>query len=120
MLVCAKLTPLAALLVFVSLAAAALALPLRDNTLPQPARGETSLGWRDLVAAVPDPLVILDGEQRVVAANAAAQALAPTLREGESFALALLVPDVLAARLQTRPTGEKITVRYQDRVPTQR
>jgi two-component system phosphate regulon sensor histidine kinase PhoR len=50
-----------------------------------------------VIGAVPEPVVALDRSARVVALNPPARALAPSLRLGEQFPMALRVPNLAAA-----------------------
>ena len=48
-----------------------------------------------VVSGLPDPVVVLDADGRVLAFNADASALAPALRPGEPALIALRTPDTL-------------------------
>jgi two-component system phosphate regulon sensor histidine kinase PhoR len=50
-----------------------------------------------IISAVPDPVVAIDRELNVIALNPPAQALAPALRLGERFPMALRLPALAAA-----------------------
>ena len=50
-----------------------------------------------VLAGLPQPVIALDVQGEVLAANAPARAVAPALRRGEPVSLALRVPEVLDA-----------------------
>ena len=108
-----------------AIVAAAAALAVRsgkeDIRLAQPIamseRGDDLL--RTLVAGLPDPVVALDREGRVLALNERARALAPALRQGEPVSFALRMPDLIEA-IGRAMTGEEQRVVYFERVPMDR
>src|SRR5215472_3294980 len=82
-----KLPPAYALTGF-AIVAAAVALALRSAQEGDLARPATAVQTSDdllrsLVAGLPDPVVALDRDGRVLALNERARALAPALRQGE-------------------------------------
>jgi len=108
-----------------AIVAAAAALAVRsgkeDIRLAQPVaiseRGDDLL--RALVGGLPDPVVALDRDGRVLALNERARALAPALRQGEPVSFALRMPDLIEA-IGGAMTGEEQRVVYFERVPMDR
>jgi two-component system phosphate regulon sensor histidine kinase PhoR len=97
--------------------------PGRDgDRLTQPVaiseRGDDLL--RALVAGMPDPVVALDRDGRVLALNDRARALAPALRYGEPVSFALRMPELLEAIGRAATQGEEQRVVYSERVPLDR
>src|SRR5690606_19578494 len=66
--------------------------PIETGALLAPTGGAA---LNELIAALPDPTVLLDPDGRVLAMNASASAIAPALRRGELASLALRLPDVV-------------------------
>jgi two-component system, OmpR family, phosphate regulon sensor histidine kinase PhoR len=75
---------------------------------------------RALVAGLPDPVVALDRDGRVLALNDRARALAPALRQGEPVAFALRMPELIEAISHAAAEGEEKRVVYYERVPHER
>ena len=73
-----------------------------------------------LIAALPDPVIVVTEDFRVVAANPPARDLLPALRPGDLLALALRDPDVLDGIRRVHATGLAETVPWRDRVPVER
>ena len=73
-----------------------------------------------LVAAMPEPALLVDSEGRAAAANRHARELLPTLRLGEPLVLALRSPDVLDAIRRVTASGEAETTLWSERVPIER
>jgi two-component system phosphate regulon sensor histidine kinase PhoR len=73
-----------------------------------------------VIAGLPDPVVVLDKEGRVVALNVAASALAPALRRGEPALFALRMPAIIDAIRQATASGEAQRVEFSERVPLDR
>jgi two-component system, OmpR family, phosphate regulon sensor histidine kinase PhoR len=92
-----------------------------NNRLAQPIaifeRGDDLL--RAIVAGMPDPVVALDPDGRVLALNDRARALAPALRQGEPVSFALRMPDLIEA-ISRAMAGEEQRVVYFERVPMDR
>ena len=82
-------------------------------------RGDNDL-LRALVAGLPDPVVALDRDGRVLALNERARALAPALRQGEPVAFALRMPELIEAIGRAATEGEEQRVVYSERVPIDR
>jgi two-component system, OmpR family, phosphate regulon sensor histidine kinase PhoR len=75
---------------------------------------------RVIVASLPDPVIALDRESRVLALNEPARALAPALRQGEPVSLALRMPELIDAIGRAFARGEEQRVEYSERVPLDR
>jgi two-component system phosphate regulon sensor histidine kinase PhoR len=73
-----------------------------------------------LLEAIPEPVLIISADSRIMAANADARALFPALRPGELLALVLRSPDVLDAVERVRTSGRPETVAWRERVPVER
>jgi two-component system phosphate regulon sensor histidine kinase PhoR len=94
--------------------------PPRPVAVAQPTvRGGDSM-VEPLLAALPDPALLIDRDGRVVAFNPAAEELAPALRRGEPVSLGLRVPEVLDAVRQANGTGQTQRVEFSERVPIDR
>ena len=81
-------------------------------------RGDDLL--RAIVAGLPDPVVALDRDGRVLTLNDRARALAPALRQGEPVAFALRMPELIEAIGRAIAEGEEKRVVYFERVPVDR
>ncbi|HEX4408007.1 MAG TPA: ATP-binding protein [Xanthobacteraceae bacterium] len=81
-------------------------------------RGDDLL--RAVVAGLPDPVVALECDGRVLALNDRARALAPALRQGEPVAFALRMPELIEAITRAAADGEEKRVVYFERVPIDR
>jgi two-component system phosphate regulon sensor histidine kinase PhoR len=75
---------------------------------------------RALVAGLPDPVIALDANTRVLAFNDRARLLAPALRRGEPVSLALRMPELIEAIARACASGEEQRVQYSERVPLDR
>jgi two-component system phosphate regulon sensor histidine kinase PhoR len=73
-----------------------------------------------VIAGLPDPVVALDGEGRVLAHNERARRLAPALRQGEPVSLALRMPELIEAVSRAYASGDEQRVEYSERVPLDR
>jgi two-component system phosphate regulon sensor histidine kinase PhoR len=73
-----------------------------------------------VISGMPDPVVVLDREGRVVAFNAEAAALAPALRLGEPASIALRTPELVEAIRAANTTGKAQRVEFSMRLPTPR
>src|SRR6185437_4061275 len=110
---------------FAIVAAAAL-LTARDGRVGarvSPVEAASERGGEQLLAIVsglPDPVIALDRDSRVVALNEPARALAPALRQGEPVTLALRMPELIEAIDRACTLGEPQRVEYSERVPLDR
>jgi two-component system phosphate regulon sensor histidine kinase PhoR len=75
---------------------------------------------RAIVAGLPDPVIALDREGRVLALNEPAHGLAPALRQGEPVSLALRMPELIEAVGRAFAHGETQRIEYSERVPVDR
>jgi two-component system phosphate regulon sensor histidine kinase PhoR len=73
-----------------------------------------------VVAGLPDPVIALDRNGRVLALNERARSLAPALRQGEPVSLALRMPELIEAVGRAYASGEEQRVEYSERVPLDR
>ena len=73
-----------------------------------------------LIAAIPDVVLAIGVDDRVVDANPPAQALFPTLRTGVPLANHLRSPDVLDAVASARRDNETTRASWLERVPVER
>jgi two-component system, OmpR family, phosphate regulon sensor histidine kinase PhoR len=73
-----------------------------------------------LVAGLPDPVIALDRNGRVLTLNEHALSLAPALRRGEPVSLALRMPELIEAIGRAYASGEEQRVEYSERVPLDR
>jgi two-component system phosphate regulon sensor histidine kinase PhoR len=99
-----------------NLAAAPLIAAIADSrtTLEQIPLLETVL------SGLPQPVIALDVQGEVLAANAPARAVAPALRRGEPVSLALRVPEVLEAIRRAIASDVAQRVEFIERVPIER
>ncbi len=81
---------------------------------------ERSDPLKAVVAGLPDPVIALDGEGRVLALNERARSLAPALRQGEPVSLALRMPELIETIARAYARGEEQRVEYSERVPIDR
>jgi two-component system, OmpR family, phosphate regulon sensor histidine kinase PhoR len=73
-----------------------------------------------VIAGVPDPVIALDRNGRVLTVNESARSLAPALRLGEPVSLALRMPELIEAIGRAYATGDEQRVEYSERVPIDR
>jgi two-component system phosphate regulon sensor histidine kinase PhoR len=73
-----------------------------------------------VIAGLPDPVIVLDREGRVLAFNPQAGRMASALRRGEPASLALRVPEIVEAIRRAVATNEPQRVEFFDRVPVDR
>ena len=73
-----------------------------------------------LLNALPEPVIIVGGGDRILAFNPPARLLIPALRAGELLALTLRAPDVLDAMQRVRASRRPETVGWRERVPVER
>ncbi|MFZ5690956.1 MAG: ATP-binding protein [Pseudomonadota bacterium] len=85
---------------------------------PSASNGEDVIS--DVIAALPDPTVLLDADGRVLALNASASAVAPALRRGEPASLALRIPEVIDAIRRAVLNRKPERIEFSERVPAER
>jgi len=73
-----------------------------------------------VITGVPDPVIALDRNGRVMTLNESARSLAPALRQGEPVSLALRMPELIEAIGRAYATGDEQRVEYSERVPIDR
>ena len=73
-----------------------------------------------LVGGLPQPAIVLDRDGRVVAFNAAAAGIAPSLRRGEPALITLRMPELVEAIRRAAATGAAQRVEFFERVPLDR
>jgi two-component system phosphate regulon sensor histidine kinase PhoR len=73
-----------------------------------------------VIAGLPDPVIVLDREGRVLAFNTPAGQMAPALRRGEPASLALRVPEIVEAMRRAVAGNEPQRVEFFERVPLDR
>jgi two-component system phosphate regulon sensor histidine kinase PhoR len=73
-----------------------------------------------VVSGLPDPVVAIGGDGRVVAFNAQASAMAPALRRGEPALFALRAPDLVEAIRGAIASGRVLRADVYERVPVER
>ena len=91
--------------------------PIETGALLAPTGGAA---LNELIAALPDPTVLLDPDGRVLAMNASASAIAPALRRGELASLALRLPDVVEAMRRAAQSRKLERVEFVERTPAER
>jgi two-component system phosphate regulon sensor histidine kinase PhoR len=123
----AALSPLAAFVAFL-LIAAALALS-SERAADMPRNVAISEGravseqiplFEAVLSGLPQPVIALDVQGEVLAANAPARSVAPALRRGEPVSLALRVPEVLDAIRRAIASDVPQRVEFTERVPLER
>jgi two-component system, OmpR family, phosphate regulon sensor histidine kinase PhoR len=73
-----------------------------------------------VITGLPDPVIALDRNGRVLTLNEGARSLAPALRQGEPVSLALRMPELIEAIGRAYASGEEQRVEYSERVPLDR
>ena len=75
---------------------------------------------RAVVSGLPDPVIALDRDWRVLALNEPARALAPALRQGEPVSLALRMPELIESVRRAFARAQEQRFEYSERVPVDR
>ncbi len=73
-----------------------------------------------VIGALGHPVIVLDRDERVIAFNAQASAIAPALRRGEPALLALRAPELVEAIRRAAAGGKTERVEFSERVPDDR
>jgi two-component system phosphate regulon sensor histidine kinase PhoR len=76
--------------------------------------------FEDLVAAIPDPVIVLDADLAVRYFNRRARDIIPNLRISEALTYALRVPELIDAIRSAHETGASKQIEYSERVPVDR
>jgi two-component system phosphate regulon sensor histidine kinase PhoR len=85
---------------------------------PMLARGDPTI--ETVITGIPDPVVALDKEGRVLALNAPAAGMAPALRRGDPASIALRIPELVQAIRSANATGLPQRIEFSERVPVDR
>ena len=80
----------------------------------------TAETWNALLDAMPDPALVLDGASIVLAANAHARDLFPTLRKGRPVSNAIRHPDLIAAVDKARASSVPLQTHLVESFPYER
>lgn len=112
------LTALAMILVATGLIPSSLA---QDGS-PAPALPDNGgkPSFEDLVAAIPDPVIVLDANLAVRHFNRKAREIIPNLRVSEALTYALRVPELIDAIRGALEAGGSRQIEYSERVPVDR
>jgi len=82
-------------------------------------RSPTDIALLDVViSGMPDPVVVLDQDGRVIAFNAKAAVIAPALRRGEPASIALRMPELVEAIREAGLTGKSQRIEFSARLPS--
>jgi two-component system phosphate regulon sensor histidine kinase PhoR len=73
-----------------------------------------------IISGLPDPVIVLDRDGRVLAFNAGTAALAPALRRGDPTSIALRVPELVEAIREVNAGAGVRRIEFAERVPTER
>lgn len=73
-----------------------------------------------VIAALPDPAILLDRDGQVIAFNARARTVAPALTRNEPLSLSLRMPEVLEAVRTAAATAKPQRIEFSERVPIDR
>jgi len=90
--------------------------PIDDRTAPHP---QASL-IETLIGGLPGAAIVLDRDGRVIAFNAAASAIAPSLRRGEPALITLRMPELVEAIRRAAANRTQQRVEFFERVPLDR
>ncbi len=90
--------------------------PINDRT---PSHPQTLL-IESLIGGLPGPAIVLDRDGRVIAFNAAASAIAPSLRRGEPALITLRMPELVEAIRRASAHRTQQRVEFFERVPLDR
>ena len=91
-------------------------LPVYDRTAAHP----QALLIDSLIGGLPGPAIVLDRDGRVIAFNAAASAIAPSLRSGEPALITLRMPELVDAIRRAAASRSPQRVEFFERVPLDR
>jgi two-component system phosphate regulon sensor histidine kinase PhoR len=91
-------------------------LPVYDRTAAHP----QAMLIDSLIGGLPGPAIVLDRDGRVIAFNAAASAIAPSLRSGEPALITLRMPELVDAIRRAAASRSPQRVEFFERVPLDR
>ena len=91
-------------------------LPIYDRSAAHP----QSLLIESLIGGLPGPAIVLDRDGRVIAFNAAASTIAPSLRRGEPALITLRMPELVDAIRRATASRTAQRVEFFERVPLDR
>ena len=91
-------------------------LPMYDRMAAHP----QALLIESLIGGLPGPAIVLDRDGRVIAFNAAASGIAPSLRRGEPALITLRMPELVDAIRRATATRTAQRVEFFERVPLDR
>jgi two-component system phosphate regulon sensor histidine kinase PhoR len=91
-------------------------LPINSRSASHP----QSLLIESLIGGFPGAAIVLDGDGRVVAFNAAASSIAPSLRRGEPALITLRMPELVEAIRRATASRTPQRVEFFERVPLDR
>jgi two-component system phosphate regulon sensor histidine kinase PhoR len=91
-------------------------LPIYDRTAAHP----QALLIESLIGGLPGPAIVLGRDGRVIAFNAAASAIAPSLRRGEPALITLRMPELVEAIRRATASRTAQRVEFFERVPLDR
>ena len=91
-------------------------LPIYDRTAVHP----QALLIESLIGGLPGPAIVLDRDGRVIAFNAAASMIAPSLRRGEPALITLRMPELVDAIRRATASRTAQRVEFFERVPLDR
>jgi len=90
--------------------------PITDRAAAHP----QALLIESLIGGLPGPAIVLDRDGRVIAFNAAASAIAPSLRRGEPALITLRMPELVEAIRRATASRTPQRVEFFERVPLDR
>ena len=94
---------------------------LTARSVTEPGRNAPDTVLLDaVISGMPDPVVVLDQDGRVIAFNTEATALAPALRRGEPASIALRMPELVEAIRAAGTTGKAQRIEFSARLPSPR
>ncbi|GLS22347.1 two-component sensor histidine kinase [Labrys miyagiensis] len=90
------------------------------NSMPVHPDNGGKPSFEDLVAAIPDPVIVLDANLAVRFFNRKARDIIPNLRISEALTYALRVPELIDAIRAALDAGGSRQIEYSERVPVDR
>ena len=87
---------------------------------PTGALGETEIGWRSVVDALPEAALVLDRQGLITYQNELIASLFPQMRPGQPMTQLLRHPDLQTALDGAHHTSRPVIVRFSERVPVAR